>query len=218
MNRTWTKFLQPLTPGVRGLLFLLSASFLAAMIGRISDAFDLYAWFALHPPSFWRGQIWQAVTYAVLPARGLDFLLNGFMIAWLGVWLERSWTRRELWLYCLLAAAGTGLARVALTPSSPVLMVGSGGMVFGLLAAWARLFGHERVQLMGVWEMAVRWAALLLAALSLAIMLPCAGPLNAFIMLGGGLAGWLYLSLRSKTIRARRSQFTANERMNRLEL
>ncbi len=218
MKRAWSQFLSPLTLGVRWMLAALLVFYLAALAGRYTGAFDLYGWLALSPSDFWKGRIWPVVTYALLPARIFDFLFNGFMLAWLGVWLERVWSRGELWLYCLLCAAGAGLAKVVLMPHNPFLMVGTAAVVFGLVTAWARLFGHERVEFMCVWPMSVKLAALIIASLSLLLMMPCAGPLNAFIMLCGGIVGWLYLSARFKLIRTQRSRVVANERIGRLEI
>jgi membrane associated rhomboid family serine protease len=218
MKHAWRKFLNPLTAGVRVVLAVLGLAYAVALVGRFTGRFNLYDWLALHSPSFWDGAVWPVLAYALLPVGPVDFLINGFMLAWLGVWLERVWSRGELWSYCLICAAGAGLAKVVLLPASPRLMVGTAGVVFGLLVAWARLFGHERVRLMDTWEMSVRATALLLAAFSLLLMLPCAGPINAFVLLCGGIAGGLYLWLRSKTIRAQRSRLVPNQRMERLEL
>jgi len=218
MKHSWRQFLSPLTAGVRVLLSLLASAYLAALLGRFTRTFDLYAWLALSPPAFWDGHVWQAVTYALLPAGFFDFVLNGVMLAWLGVWLERVWSRHELWIYCLLSALGAGLAKVVLMPHDPFLMAGTTAMVFGLLAAWARLFGHERVDVMGVWPMSARQAALLFAVISLLGMLPCAGPVNALVMLCGGITGWIYLAIRLKFIRAQPSQVVPNERIGKLEL
>ena len=218
MAKPWQRWLALLSPGARGLLSLLTVAYLAALIGQATDAYDLSAWLALSAPAFWGGRVWQVVTNALLPAAIMDFLFNGLMIAWLGGWLERVWSRGELWLYCGICAVGAGLAKVLLTPASSVLMVGTTGVVMGLLAGVARLFGHERTMLVGVWETSVRTATLAVAAVSLLLMAPMAGLVNAAVMLSGGLTGWVYLSLRWKAIQSQRSQAVTSERIGRLEL
>jgi len=218
MKRIWHRFLASLKPGVRILLCLLSAVYLAAIIGKFSHAYDLYRWLALSGTNFWHGQVWQVVTHPLLPTAAFDFVLNGLMIVLLGGLLERIWSRSELGMYCVVAAVGAGLAKVILQFSNPAPMAGAGPLVFGLLAAWGFLFGHEKVPMGSFGEMTVRQLALLAGVISLVTMWFSAGLINAVIMLAGGLAGLLYLWLRSKMLMTRKSRIVDSDRMNRLEL
>jgi membrane associated rhomboid family serine protease len=218
MRLIWQRFTSSLTPGVRAVLIVLTVAYLAEVVGLWSGAYDLSAWLALSGPVFWHGRVWSVVTFALLPAGILDLLFNGVLIACLGPSVERSWSRGELWSYCLITAAGTGVAKVILQPSSPALLTGAGPVVFGLLAAWARLHGWEEFRLGLVWQTTVLRAALLLAAVSFLMMVVSAGLVAAVVTLSGGLAGWLYLSLRWKGNLARGSRTVTSERMSRLEL
>ena len=218
MRLIWQRFTSFLTPGVSAVLIVLTAAYLAEVIGRWSGTYDLSAWLALSGPGFWHGRVWSVVTYALLPAGLLDLLFNGVMIACLGPSIERAWSRGDLWSYCLITAAGTGLAKVLLQPASPALLIGAGPVIFGLLAAWARLCGREEIRLGLVWHTTVLRAALLLAAVSFLLMVVSTGLVSAVVTLSGGLAGWLYLSLRWKVNLARRSRTVTSERMSRLEL
>jgi membrane associated rhomboid family serine protease len=218
MRRYWSRFVAPLKPGTRGLLAVLALAYGAAVIGEISGAFNLYKWLGLSSAEFWRGRVWEIVTYAVIPAGIADLIFNGFMIAWIGTWLERAWPASELWIYCFISALAAGVARVLLLPSSQTVMAGSAAILFGLLAAWAFLFGHEKVLLMGIWDIPVKSVALLLGGVSLLVMLPCDGPVNAFILLCGGLGGWGYLELRKKHALSPRSRILHSERIRQLEL
>ena len=212
------RFLTALPPGVRALLVFLTVLGMAGAMGNFSKAYDLHAALALSPPAFWKGQVWQAVTYALLPAGIFDFLMNGFMLAVLGAWVERAWSRRGLWTYCLITAMGTGLAKAVLTPSSNDVLTGTGGVVLGLIAAWVRLCGNGRVQLLGVGEMPVRQTAALVAAATLGLAFATAGLMNALVAFSGALVGWLYLSVRWKFNSSQRSRIVVNERVSRLEL
>ena len=144
MKHFWQRFLASLTPGVRVLLCLSSAVYLAAVMGNYSHAFDLTRWLAVSGPNFWRGQIWELITYPLLPMAVFDFVLNSLMLILLGGLLERSWSRAELWTYCAVAASGAGLAKVILQFSNPVPMTGMAPVVFGLLAAWGNLSGTRK--------------------------------------------------------------------------
>jgi membrane associated rhomboid family serine protease len=218
MNHFWQRFLAALTPGVRILLGLLAATYLAAVIGKSLHVFDLYDWLAVSGPKFRSGQIWRLITYALLPARVLDFLMNSIALVMLGGLLERHWSRGDFWLYCLVAAAGAGLAKVLLQFSSPLLLVGAAPMMFGLLIGWGFLCGREQISIVPFGEMTVWKLVLVAGAASFLIMFFTAGLMTAIIMSAGGLTGWLYLWLRHKWLMSRTSRVAHSERINRLEL
>ena len=218
MKHFWQRFLASLTPGVRVLLCLSSAVCLAAAIGNYSRAYDLNRWLAVSGPNFWHGQIWELITYPLLPTAVLDFVFNSLMIVLLGGLLERAWQRGEFWTYCAVTAVGAGLAKVILQFSNPVPMTGMAPVVFGLLAAWGNLFGREKVLLVVFGEMTVWQLALLAAAIGFVTTLFSTGLISAMIMLAGGLTGLLYLWLRVKILMARESRVVHSERINRLEL
>jgi membrane associated rhomboid family serine protease len=218
MKATWHRFVGPLTPGVRAIVLVLALTGLAAVIGVSSGAYNLYPWLALSGVDFWKGHVWTIVTYALLPATIWDFLFNWIVILFLGVWLERVWSRHELWLCCLFAVLAAGLAKVMVQPSGQLLMVGTMPVVFGLLAAWGRLFAYEKILFWFIWEMTARQAAILMTVIGFVIMLPCAGLVNAGIMLCGAPAGLLYVWLRGKITHGRASRTVSSERMGRLEL
>ncbi len=218
MRRIWQSVWGPLGPAVRGLLFVLAAVYVAALVGAYSHTYNLYDWLVLSGPRFRKGEVWRIVSYALLPAGIMDFLFNGMMLLFLGPLLERAWSRRELWCYCGISAGGAGLAQVLLRGGSPAVLVGTAPVIFGLLAAWGLVCGHEKVLFGFVWEMSVRHAAMLFAVFGFLVMLATTGAINALIMLCGGVAGLLYLAARSRVLRARPSQTVTSERIGRLEL
>ncbi len=218
MKIFWQRFLAALTPGVRFLLALLTAIYLLAVIGTMTHAFDLYGWLPLSGPKLWSGQIWRLVTYALLPAGILDFLMNGIALVMLGGLLERHWSRGQFWLYCLVAAVGAGLAKVLLQFSSPMPLVGAAPMMFGLLIGWGFLCGRENITILPFGEMTVWKLVLVASAVSFLIMFFTAGLVTAIIMSAGGLAGWLYLWLKHKWLMSRASRVAHSERISRLEL
>jgi membrane associated rhomboid family serine protease len=218
MRTLWHRFWLPLTPGVRVILSVLIVMYVAAIIGRFTHAYDLYSPLALSGRDFWSGHVWKIVTYALLPAGLFDFLINWLMILAIGSWLERRWSKTELWMYCLISVVAVGLVRVVVQPSSVWLLVGTTPVVLGLLTAWGRLFTHERVLLGLIWDTSVREAAILLIAASFVIMIPCAGIINALIMMVAVPAVLLTLWLQSKLTWRHRGQTVESERMGRLEL
>jgi membrane associated rhomboid family serine protease len=218
MRNFWQRFQALLTPGVRILLGLLAAGYLAAAIGKLTHSFDLYGWLALSGPKFWSGQVWRLVTYPLLPAGVMDFVTNSIALVMLGGLLERHWSRGEFWLYCLVAAAGAGLAKAALHFSSPQTLVGAAPLMFGLLIAWGFLCGRENISLLPFGEITVWKLVLVAGAVSFLIMFFTAGPVTAIIMSAGGLTGWLYLWIKHKWLMSRAGSVVQSERINRLEL
>jgi membrane associated rhomboid family serine protease len=207
-----------LTPGVRVLLCLLVAVYLAAISGRLLQAFDLYGWLALSGFKFWSGQLWRLVTYVLLPAGFLDFIMNGIVLIMLGGTLERHWSRGDLWFYCIVAVAGAGVAKVVLQFSNPLPLVGAAPMMFGLLIAWGFLCGRKIISLVFFGEMMVWKLVVVSSAASFLIMFLTAGLVTAIIMAAGGLSGLLYLWLKHKWLMSRPSRVVHSERINRLEL
>jgi membrane associated rhomboid family serine protease len=218
MKHVYRKFLFPLKSGTRLLILVISLLYAAAFIGGITKTYDLFEPLGLRSTSVWHGEFWRIISYAFLTPNLLNFVLNIILLAMLGSFLERVWSSKEFWTFCILCAAGAGLAKVLVTPMSDALIAANVSIIFGLLVAWAKIFGHERVYFMGIWEMNVRAAAFIFAAISILAMLPCAGILNTLIMLCGGVAGWLYLFIRLRSVRLQQSQTVGSVRMGRLEL
>jgi membrane associated rhomboid family serine protease len=206
------------SPGVRVLLFVLSASYLIAVIGSVSGIYNSYRWLALNPFAVWKGYVWQVFTYPLVPEGLVIFIFNAIAIVWLGRQLEREWSRWELWSYCLLTATGAGMAKLFLSPWNGYPLMGTAGIVFGLLAAWLRIFGHERAVFWSVWDTTILQAGLVMTAVGLLLMLFTAGWVDALVMFCGGLTGWVYLSLRWKLNREQPGQLTESGRIRRLEL
>jgi membrane associated rhomboid family serine protease len=218
MSNSRQRFFALLTPGAQVLLGLLAAAYLAAVIGKLIHAFDLYGWLALSGPKFWSGQIWRLLTYALLPAGILDFIMNSVALVMMGRLLEGHWSRGQLWLYCVVAAAGAGLAKVVLQFASPLPLMGAAPMMFGLLIAWGFLCGRENVAIVAFGEMAVWKLVLGAGAVSVLIMFLTAGLVTAIIMAAGGLTGWLFLWLKHKWLMNRDGIVVHSKRINRLEL
>jgi membrane associated rhomboid family serine protease len=218
MKHGYRNFLLPLKTGTRLLIFFMALFYVAALIGGVTGKYNLFEWFGLRSTSVWRGEIWRILSYAFVAPNLFNFVINVAMLAMLGAFLERVWSAKEFWIFCLISAAGAGIAKVLVTPGSPMLIVANVPILFGLLVAWAKIFGNERVYFMGIWEMSVRVCALIFAAISILAMLPCAGILNTLIMLCGGVAAWGYLFLRSRSVYSQQSKVVGSVRMGRLEL
>ena len=91
-------------------------------------------------------------------------------------------------------------------------------MVFALLVAWDWFYHGERLILLGFGEISVRQAAVLIGIIDSVIFFFCAGWFFTLAMWCGGVAGWLYLTVRTKVFLGRTAQQIRSERVARLEL
>jgi len=218
MCRFWHRCVGSLPSGVRLILFLMAAAYIAAWAGRILNAYDLPRWLALNPAAFGVGRILTVATYVLVPAGPMDLIFNLLLIGWLGPCLESMWSRWELWTYCLLTAVAGGTAKLLLAHFDPTRLIGAMPMVCGLLVAWMRLRGHERAQAWLLGQTTVlRMGLVMLAAWTIFLWLN-AGLISAVIVLAAALGGWLYLALRWRLNREPPGHPVESQRMRRLEL
>jgi membrane associated rhomboid family serine protease len=204
--------------GMRVFLLVFVLGFPVAWLGHRTHFFELYDWFDLVPVLVWKGQVWRVVTYAFLPAGSLDWGISLFWLATLVSVLGRNWTSRGFWGYCLLGALAGGLFILLLSPGSSCGVVGGGSMIFALLVAWDWMYSRERLLLLGIGEISVRQAAILIAIINSLVQFFCSG---WFLMLSvwcGGLAGWLWLMVRTKWLMGKTPQQIQSERVAKLEL
>jgi membrane associated rhomboid family serine protease len=211
-------FLGSLPRGSFLLVLLYALGYPLALAGHYTHTFNLYDWLMLSPAVAWKGEVWRLVTYAFLPNGVVDWVVSLFWLATLVAVLGRNWSALELWLYCLLATVAGALVVALVKPAMHAGVVGNGAMLFGFLAAWYRLYGRERLILLGFGEISVRQAAILVVLIEILISLFCLGWFVTLAMMCGGAIGWCYLVLRGKYALNRRSQVLDSQRIARLEL
>jgi hypothetical protein len=117
-----------------------------------------------------------------------------------------------------LATISCGLLIAAGKPKMQEPVAGNGAMIFALLVAWDRFHGCERLILLGIGEISVRQAVILVALVDVLISWFGLGWFLTLAMMSGGLVGWLYLFLCGKHALNQRSQVVDSERIARLEL
>jgi membrane associated rhomboid family serine protease len=218
MKTVLHNFFSSLPLGARVLVGLYALGFPLECVGHYTNSVELHDWLGLCPALVWKGEIWGMVTYAFLPNGIVDWVVSLFWLATLIAVIGRHWSGRALWGYCLLATVTAALVVAVFKPGMQDPVVGNGAMIFALLAAWYRLYGRERLVLLGIGEMSVRQTAILVALVEVLISWFCLGWLVTLAMMSGGAAGWLYLYLSGKHAMNRRSQVVESERIARLEL
>ncbi len=210
----WFRRLPPAP--VAGPIVLLMALLL---LGRMTGWYDFYGYLGLDPSAVWRGEVWRLFTYPLLPMGPIDFLMGGWAFLWFCAWLDRVWKPLECWLYVGLCAVAAGLAACLLFPRAEGLLGGATIAVAGLLVAWGRLCGHERLLAAPGLELSGRTAALAWGAVLLIVTWFSCGRWFVLPMLAAGAgAGWLYLTARWHWIHRQTARLAGSERMSRLEL
>jgi len=217
MKRIFPGFFSSLPFGARLLLILFALGFPLVLAGHYTRTFDLITLMAFSSGAVWQGQVWRLLTYAFLPMGILDWLISLFWLTTLVCVLGRDWRGKDLWTYCVLSALVTSVLLTFLRQPK-FMFAGNGPIILALVAAWSRLYGRERIILLGIGEMSVRQAAVIVAIVELLILLFSFGWLVTIASVCGGFAGWFYLFLRGKTALNRRSQLLDSERIARLEI
>jgi len=208
------KFFMSIPTGVRLILAATTVCYITALLLGHYRVCDLYAWLALSPPDVWHGHVWQLLTYWMLPGGWLPYVLNVTFFLMMAPILEKEWSRRELWLFCLVNAVGAGLAKTLIPTAGG--MAGMLAINYGLLVAWIKMFRYEKVLFLGRWPASVWTMAVVVVIISLLLSYPC-GLINALLSLFGAVSAWIYLTTRWKKNMSGRASAHASERINRLE-
>ena len=186
----------------------------------------IQSWVGLSPALVWQGQLWRMVSYEFFAGGAIAWVVNLFWLVTLVLILARNWSGLNFWIFCALTAFAGAVPIVLAFPRLDVPLLSAGAVVFGLLAGWARLYGRERLIMIGIGEMSVRQGAFAVAIINAVIvffcMLPCGGLWVAFVgtlsLFCGGIAGWAYLAIGDKRVMSRGAQIAESERIARLEL
>jgi len=151
-GRRWG-FVTGITPAVKYLILVNSGIFISELLFRLKWS----TLFGLAPAYFWRGYIWQPVTYMFLHG-GIFHLLFNMLVLWMfGTTLEQTWGTRKFLLFYFICGIGAGLLNALITPGSPVPIIGSSGAIYGLLMAFAILFPDQLIYIWGIFPVRAKY-------------------------------------------------------------
>ncbi len=204
------------------LLFLgiYALSFPAIWIeAHLTGQSQLVKWLGLSPALVWKGQVWRVLTYATLDGGILGWAVFLFWLATLTSILARDWSSKSYWAFCLFAAFAGSLPFILFEPQADRPVVGVTAVIFALLVAWDRNYRRERILMLGLGEVSVRQAAIVIAVINAMVtFFSCGGWPATLSMACGGGAGWIYLALGQRRVMSRHSRVAESERIARLEL
>ncbi len=219
MKNLFKNFFASLPLGARLLVLTYLLAFPLALVGNYTHTFNLYGWLGLTPAKVWTGQVWRLVTYGLLPAGPIDWLIGSFWLATLAAILARNWTGFGFWGFCLLGAFGGAVPIALFRSGMPGIVAGNFAIIFALLVAWDWFYKHERLILLGLGEVSVRQAAILIGIINSVIaFFSCGGWFLMLAMWCGGIAGWLWLVVSTRIFMGKPPEQVRSERGARLEL
>lgn len=184
------RYFAGITPVVKYLVFVNSGVFLADFIFRP----DWLSVLGLTPLSFWRGALWQPVTYMFLHGGGFHLFFNMLVLWMFGATLESTWGSRRFLVFYFICGIGAGLLSAAVTPGSPIPIVGASGAIYGLLMAFGILFPDQLIYIWGVFPIRARYFVIGLGLIEFfTAMSGTQTRIAHFAHLGGMLFGLLYM-------------------------
>ena len=170
--------------------------FILTEINRVYIRWNVDEYFALSNEGLKRGFVWQIITFQFLHAGLSHFLLNMLGLFFCGKAMEQVLGgKRYLQLYFLSGIAG-GILQCLLGFISPIFggaVVGASASLFGLIAAFTRMYPEQQILLMFVIPVKARyflWGAI---GISVFYILVPGGQVAHGAHLGGILAGVLYV-------------------------
>jgi membrane associated rhomboid family serine protease len=214
-NYTMTLGFPPFTRAIKWLVIINTAIYLLRLL---MIAFAAGTWgtiealTALVPVAVLHGWIWQLVTYSFIHV-GLFHIAFNMLTLWMfGAQLETDWGFNqflEFYFYCVVCAAlvtiavaylGTvpGITFLGISPFTAT--VGASGGIFGVMVAFAVLYGNQEFMLFPLpFMIRAKYLVGILILIALAGAFQGLGPghrgesVAYFAHLGGALFGYLYV-------------------------
>ena len=162
-------------------------------------AVAVLTYFSLTPALLLHGWLWQLATYCFLNSGVLHVAFNMLTLWFIGSYLETSKGSRWLLEIYFLCAIGGGLIGSALCfthifNSTPFSTTNSAdGALFGLLAAFAALFGDLEMYMLPLpVAIKAKYLVIVYMLIEVALLLSGGPPLAYFTILSGALIGYLF--------------------------
>jgi membrane associated rhomboid family serine protease len=189
-------FFPPLTPALKYLMIVTSASFAVTYLPYFLFHWDApFVWLGLTPYLVThKAYLWQPFTYLFLHGNLMHILFNLFALWMFGSDLERTWGSRQFLFYFFLCGVGAAIFDVLLQPSAQIPTIGNSGAVYGVLLAFALLFPDRPIFLWFVIPVKAKWFVLGMGVIEFVMSLSSPGSgISHIAHVGGMLIGLIYL-------------------------
>ncbi len=190
----------PVTPVVKGILIATGVLFLLQLSLEQFFSFSLSPVLGFVPARLLNGWIFQLFTYAFLHASLFHVLFNLLIVWTVGSDLERLWGTRTFLAYFAVCAVGAALTHgifslAGLGPGAFAPVIGSSGVVYGLLLAYGILFGDRVMYFFMLFPMPARYFVMLLGGIELfSSVFSSRDGISHLAHLGGMVVGFLFLA------------------------
>jgi membrane associated rhomboid family serine protease len=150
---------------------------------------------------FAKGYVWQLITYMFFHGN-LTHLLFNLLAFWMfGSELVMKWEGKQFMKFFLVCGLGAGIFHLATTylffydsVTRFIPTVGASGAIYGILMAYALLFGNRMILFFFVFPMKARTAVLIIGAIEIYYSITATSDGIAHLAhLGGMAVGYLYL-------------------------
>jgi membrane associated rhomboid family serine protease len=143
------------------------------------------------------GALWTIGTYMFVHGGAWHLALNMYTLWLFGPRVEAQWGARQFTGYYLLCGFGGWLFHLLFARHG--VFLGASAAVMGVMVAYASRWPTERVFLLGVIPLSVRWLVAMMAAVNLVGGVNAGGGDGAGYLahLGGLVVGWAYLRMVS---------------------
>lgn len=199
-----------LPKGVRFIIFATAGVWLLQIIPGVGGTITNAG--ALVPRlTFGNWQLWRLVSYILLhdPTSPFHILFNMLALWMFGTELEQLWGTRRFVTCYLLSGIGAGLFSVLQWHS---VIIGASGAILALLTLYAIYYPHRTVLMFFIIPMPIRFAVVIIGALSLwGAAGSGSGDIAYLTHLGGIVIGILYYSLYPRIEHWWNNQHTAEK-------
>lgn len=200
----------PITPVVKKLVIINAVLWVGLVLilqKWVLNEPYIYQWFGLIPESvildFW---LWQPLTYMFIHSDNVFHVLFNMLVLWMfGSEVEMRWGQRYFLTYYLVCGVGAGflyllgvLAYSLITGDGMPLrapVVGASGATFGIMVAYALLFGERTIYFLMMFPMKARYFVMLIAGVEVLNLLSSGLSTQTANLahLGGALVGFVFL-------------------------
>lgn len=218
MNRYTSQYAVPrVSPVVKILLIVSAVVFFATLVLERAAGISLVEIFGFTPARLLQGFLWQPFTYVFLHATFFHLLFNLLVIWTVGSELEELWGRKTFLSYLVVCGVGAAItyglfSLVGIGPGPNVPVVGSSGIVYGLLLAYGILFGDRTMYFFMLFPMPARYFVMLLGGIELvSSVFYSNGGVAHLAHLGGMAFGFLFLVSMAQWRKREKVDFKARQ-------
>lgn len=228
MNRSPAQFGIPrMTPVVRITLIASVVIFVLQLLLEKGMGVSMSPWLGFVPAKLLEGWIWQPLTYPFLHASLFHLLFNLLVVWSIGAELEALWGWRVFVGFFAVCALGAAICHglfslTGMGPGPAFPVIGSSGVVYGLLLAYGILFGERTMLFFMIFPMQARYFVMILGAVELLSSVAYgADGVSHVAHLGGMLFGFLFLMAMAQWRQRSKAEFqgqkSAKERQKRIK-